>query len=211
MLTELGQSEPQLKSNVDLMRELLGLDDNVVTLNGNPFFETNVDEWSSDDSGVLTRSTDVSHEGVASALFEPGGAASVEIRITDAAAPAVVETQSYQFSAWVFHPFGWDQTRLVISWRDDVGGEVSATAGTITVIEAGLWTWLNLTATAPSLAVKARPSVRMQNTPAATDKMYVDEAIFADGLGFQTLFRSDVAGVSSAIAYHRFLIDVRDR
>lgn len=144
-------------------------------LNANPFFESNTTGWVAN-GGTVARSTVRSHEGVASALLTPSGSSGTpSLELTTSAAVPVTAGASYVASAWVYSTVG-DTVTAGLVWLDGANN-VQLTIGPDTVVPANTWTQVAVSADAPVGAVKGGPRVRMPNTPAATDLLYIDEAI----------------------------------
>lgn len=160
-------------------------------LNPNPGFESGTDEWNT--SGcALTRSTDEARSGRASGLITPDGSATAAILSVIATSAPVTPGTSYTYSAWVYSPDGWDEVVLQVQWVTGTGSGAGSASGPVTVIPAGVWTLLSLTAEAPANAARAQQVLGMTGSPTAADLMYVDDAILAEALDVVT-YRVTVA------------------
>ncbi len=143
-------------------------------LNANPFFETNAASWSAL-GGSVARSTAQFHEGAASLLLTPtGAAASVEARSENVPITAGV---AYRLSTWVRSTVA-RTMQCAILWRDAGASIVATTLGTLAAVPAGTWTYLEVTGVAPSSATQAMSvPVSMGGTPPSGHTVYIDEAV----------------------------------
>ncbi|MCT2277989.1 hypothetical protein M3G91_10165 [Micromonospora chalcea] len=164
---------PQLEARGSTLQDIANSYDVAgPAMNANPFFETNVAGWSAS-GGSFARSTAQFHEGAASGLLTPSGAASIAEVGTDLAAAAAGVT--YQMSAWV---------RCAVARSVVIGANwwtAGPTFGSDTVtsvaVPANTWTLLTFSATAPAGTVFAQMKVQMTGTPLASHLLYVDEAV----------------------------------
>ena len=158
-------------------------------INPNPYFETNTTGWAA--SGcTLARSTAQAHQGSASLLMTPTGAATAQAAFTASGSPAVTPGRQYTFTAWVYSPNGYGAVTADIDWLNASNQNISTTLGATTAIPAGTWTKLTTTATAPAQAARAAARVTIRNNPTATDVLYVDEARFVPAPGSVVVERS---------------------
>lgn len=153
-----------------------------VPLNGNTGFEVDTSGWISS-LGSLVRSTAEAFEGAASGLLTPtGGNPFADASIASASAVPVTPGVEYQWSAWVLSPNGWTDVQLYIEWIDATGATFSFEFSDANVIPAGVWTQLTFSAI-PSViedldARLASASIRIADSPAATDTLFIDQAEF---------------------------------
>ena len=158
-------------------------------INPNPYFETNTSGWAA--SGcTLARSTAQAHQGSASLLMTPTGAATAQAAFTSSGSPAVTPGRQYTFTAWVYSPNGYGAVTADIDWLDASNQNISTTLGATTAIPAGTWTKLTTTAAAPAQAAKASARVTIRNNPTASDVLHVDEARFVPAPGSVVVERS---------------------
>lgn len=141
------------------------------TLNSNPFFETDALSWTPT-GGSFVRSTAQQHEGVASGLLTPtGAAATAQIESENC---AIAASTSCRASAWVRCAVA-RNIDVGIFWYTAANAFISSSAAT-TAVAATTWTFLDTTATAPPTAAFARVMVRMTGTPPAGNTLHIDEA-----------------------------------
>lgn len=142
------------------------------TQNANPFFETDISNWSAIGAGI-SRSTAQFHEGIASLLLAPDGVtANVEARSD---APAAAPGQQWRASAWVRCAVA-RTVSVGIVWRDAVSGFISSSLTPVSVA-ANTWTLIDTGAlTAPASTAFAQLTVAMGGTPTASHLLYIDEA-----------------------------------
>lgn len=112
-------------------------------LNSNPFFETDVSDWTTD--AVIAQSSTYAHEGSSSLMLTNSGAIS---HIYSEHITAVAGT-SYVFTGWYFAEDNSSDTNLFISWYD--AGDVLLSTDIIDVTYVGGDGWVYSTgdATAP--------------------------------------------------------------
>jgi hypothetical protein len=141
------------------------------TLNSNPYFETDVSGWTAA-GGTITRSTAQFHEGAASMLLTPSGAAT-DVEVTTAAYVPVTAGQPVRLSMWL---------RCAVARNVDVfmvwsnGTTETGSASVTTALAANTWTLVDTTATAPLGTVQVRPAAAMRSTPLASHLLHIDEA-----------------------------------
>lgn len=143
-------------------------------VNQNPFFDTSVTGWSAVNCSV-SHSTAVVHpdiEAAGSALVTPTGGANCRIQATNTGAGTVNPGGRHQAVAWVWSPTAWSGFQVQVNWRDSGGSLVSTSSGTVTAVQAGEWTLLSETFTAPSGASQAQVIVQQTGTPAAGNIWY---------------------------------------
>jgi len=147
----------------------------VATLNANPFFETNITNWTAV-QGTVARSTAQFHQGIASLLLTPNGTGAT----TEARAELVPVTAGgkYRASAWVRCAVA-RSVSVNINWH--TAADVYIITSTFTAaVAANTWAFLDLAeATAPPTAAKARILITLSTTPPITHTLYVDQAILS--------------------------------
>lgn len=169
-------------SRLDLWRRVVV---STTPTNTNPYFETNTTDWTNQGYTSMVRSTAQFHEGVASLLMTPTGAA----------ATPYVQTGSYVTAGGArWEQRGWFRSttanktvRLKLQWFDNAAALISESTRDFTPV-AGLWIWMSNAATAPSNAVGVRWAVGQIATPAAGDTLHIDEAVLMpanDDLGIR--------------------------
>jgi hypothetical protein len=141
------------------------------TLNANPFFETNVLNWTPV-GGTFVRSTAHNISAPASGLLTPDGVtATVQVRSEAIATPV---GQSVRASAWVWSTAA-RNVDIIIRWTDAADALISTTTVT-TALGAGTWTFLDMTATAPANTVYSHLVISMGGTPPASNTIWIDDA-----------------------------------
>ena len=153
----------------------------------NPGFETNTTGWQAS-GGALARVTTEHHSGVAAGRLTPtGSAARPAVECQNAATLDVTGGLPYTLTAWVKFTAGWDYVLAELQWEDAGASAVDLTVGTTIDVAAATWTQVTVTGTAPYDAVKVRLRIVADQTPDATDIMYVDDVTF--GQADPVLFR----------------------
>ncbi|MFF0467533.1 hypothetical protein ACFYPX_08940 [Micromonospora zamorensis] len=142
-------------------------------LNANPYFETNVANWTVFD-GAFTWSTAQVHQGVASGRLVPNGVAAPQIRCE---LVPVTEGRDYQGSTWV-RCAATRAIDIAIHWLDAAQVQLSQSA-VGTSVTANTWTRLQVSGTAPVGAKFAFFRITNPGTPPVTAWLDVDEAILA--------------------------------
>jgi len=145
-------------------------------INSNPFFGTDVSDWSTENS-TLTRDTTYVHphpRATASMLITPaGGAAFVGAQAGITAVDSITPGASYTVGYWAFSVDGWADIRPTVSWYTSGAVFISTVSATAVAISSSLWTYFEATFVAPATANRAQGRVRMGSTPAASDTLWV--------------------------------------
>lgn len=144
-------------------------------VNANSFFAQDATSWDGVNTAV-TWSDEYVHpdpSATGSALVTPDGVnASGDLRSAIMPAGTVKPGGTYVVSGWVYSPAGWSDLRVGAYWYNGPTF-LSASTGDLTVVPAGVWTYLEATVTAPTSGVdSARVRIRQGDTPAATDVYY---------------------------------------
>jgi hypothetical protein len=180
--------------------------------NANPYFETDVTNWSGLNGATLSRSTVQAHEGTASMLITPNGSTADPQAQSDAI--AVTAGRSYFGQAWLRSP-GTPTVGVVIRWYSDVGGSsFISDSGTVAALTANTWTHSTVTAVAPPTAQSMRLVPKYSGTPLAATTLFVDEAVVGPSLGIKGDVESPAIvswPVSTITNSHQFLTAVRRR
>lgn len=142
-----------------------------VAVNVNPFFETDVSDWTVS-GGTFVRSTTKFHEGVASGLLTPDGVtATVNVHTTHV---PVQSGRPYKVSVWL----NCDVARTVnvqLLWFEGDMSFISVnTVGQ--ALTANTWTLVEGEFVAPALSELAWMQVEMFSTPPISHLLYIDEA-----------------------------------
>jgi hypothetical protein len=140
------------------------------TLNANPYFEANVADWTAS-GGTVARSTAQAHQGVASLLLTPSGAAA-DAETTTGYVP-VTAGGTVRISAWVRCAVA-RTVHVLAVWSN--GGSETGNTGVTVPVAANTWTLIDHAGTAPVGTVQARLAVAMHSTPPSSHLLYVDEA-----------------------------------
>lgn len=143
-------------------------------LNSNPYFETNADDWFSTGTSSLVRSTAQSHQGSASLLATPTGAASVVEVFHEMI--GVTPKISYSAGAWVRCATS-RNVNMDIAYYDS-GTSFLSSSGISTAVSADTWTYVQYESVAPEGAAYGRLVSAMTGTPSAGTLLYIDEAEF---------------------------------
>jgi|SRR5690349_4998466 len=144
-----------------------------VTLNANPYFETNASSWTAA-GGTIARSTVQAHQGVASGLLTPDGVTGTTEVSSDNCAVTVGNT--YKVSAWIW-PAVSRTVFLGINWFTAGLGFISNTSVSQT-LPSQTWTLMSMTAVAPATAAFGVLRIAMIGTPPTSNFLYFDEARF---------------------------------
>lgn len=141
-------------------------------LNANPYFETNVANWTPT-AGTFTRSTSQHHEGSASGLLTPDGSGNTAYVQSEQI--SVSAGADYQFSMWARCATARYIT-LNVNWFDSIGSYVTTTADIGgTTVTANTWTSISGTTTAPAGAAFASLVPTLYSPASASGFLYVDE------------------------------------
>jgi hypothetical protein len=177
--------------------------DYAVPSNANPYFETNVTNWTPINGPTLTRSTAQAHEGVASMLITPNGVGADPRAQSETL--VVTAGQSLFAQGWLRSP-GTPTVGVTIRWYSDAAGSTFISeSGTLSALTADTWTYFSVTGVAPATAIRARIAPRYSGTPAAATTLFVDEAIVGPSLGVKGDVESPaiIRWPSSAVADDR--------
>lgn len=142
-------------------------------INSNPFFETNATDWTSVNYSTIARSTAQFHQGTASLLCTPTGAAATP-KAQTTTLYAITTGGRYEFRGWVRSTTANKTIRVYIDWYNASNTLVSSTTRDITPV-ANTWLWAWVRGTAPATATQARIAIGQISTPAAGDTLYGDE------------------------------------
>ena len=157
--------------------------DSATPSNANPYFETDVSNWTGINGASLSRSTAQAHEGVASMLLTPNGVTADPRAQSEVI--VVAEGDSLFASGWLRSP-GTPTVGVTIRWYSDAAGStLISETGPLSAISANTWTPYWVTGVAPAGAIRARIAPRYQGTPAAGTTLFVDEAILGPSQGIK--------------------------
>lgn len=157
-------------------------------LNLNPFFETNVDNWTAAGSATVAWSSAVLYPGATGSMkITPNGVASA----CGAGSELVTVTggAAYTASAWMNSPGGYDNAHVLINWYTSGDVFISTSTGLQYTLDAGVWTEFGERFIAPTNAAKAAVWVWQAGTPAASDVWYSWGVKLAPASAVNTLFR----------------------
>lgn len=140
-------------------------------MNSNAFFEVDASNWTAS-GATVARSTLQAHEGVASLLLTPDGVSASAVARSELL-PAVVG-QVWRASVWVRCAVS-RNVSLNIDWRTSGGAFISTSTQTIAV-SAAVWTYFDLTGTAPATTGQVGLTVSMGSTPPGSNTLFIDEA-----------------------------------
>lgn len=143
-----------------------------VTLNANPYFETNAANWSVT-GGTFVRSTAQFHEGAASGLLTPDGVtATAEV---GSELVAVTAGKTVRVSSWVRTGV----TRSInigMNWYNSTPTFLSADVVATASITLNTWTFVHFTAVAPANTAFVQMKFQETGTPPASNTLFVDES-----------------------------------
>lgn len=142
--------------------------------NSNPYFEVDASGWTAT-GGSAVRSTAQAHEGVASLLLTPTGAASISA-VECTPVVGVQPGSQWRADAWVRCAVS-RQISLQINWYTPAGVYISSTVPVSATPGVGVWTALTTTQLVPDTAGRASVNVFMGSTPTAGSLLHVDEAM----------------------------------
>lgn len=146
--------------------------------NANPYFDTNSTGWTGINSSVA-RSTAfvISHPlALASLRVTPtgGGPTTAETAGPQSASLTVNPGSTITSGAWVYSPTGWASgVETAIDWYTSGAVYISTTVGTPVALVAGVWTYIEMTGTAPATAAAAAPKVVQVGSPTSADIYYI--------------------------------------
>ena len=145
-----------------------------IPLNPNGDFEENLTGWSG--SGATTSRVPTpagaSFDSEWSMRIEPDGVTEFPSAGSDFV--PVFEGREYTLNGWLYSTNATRQMSLNINWFDGVGGYLS-TSSNDKVIALGVWTWFEVTATAPAGAENANLAPTVPNFPSTDDMLIVDQ------------------------------------
>jgi len=143
--------------------------------NANPYLEVDASGYTGV-GGTIARSTAQAHEGTASLLLTPDGVTAV-VQARTVNLP-VTAGNSYIASDWMRTAVA-RTAGISIIWRDAGGAILSQTLGPTVSMQAGVWTYHEVSGQAPAGATQATFVVAsMSGTPPVSDTAHVDEACF---------------------------------
>ncbi|MFD6565399.1 hypothetical protein [Micromonospora profundi] len=168
----------------------------ITVYNTNPYFEANTSGWAVA-GGTIARSTAHAHEGVASLLLTPSGAAATVEAYTTGFVAATAG-QPYTFRPWLRCAVA-RSVRIAIVWWN--GTSETGDSNVSEAVAANTWTQLEATGVAPPGTVGWRLGVSMSGSPPNTHLLYIDEARLMPG-GTPDVLSNDVvrrhAGVTDS-------------
>ncbi len=187
--------------------------DTTIAQNLNPYFETNVTNWTGGGGATLTRSTAQFHQGAASMLITPDGVTATPRAQSDAI--AVTVGKSYFASGWLRSP-GTPTVGVRIRWYSDAGATVLISSdGPQLALVANTWTYFPISAVAPATAVTARVAVVYTGTPTAIQTCFCDEVIIGATMGVlgdvETPLFLSISSASNNLVTRTTVLGVRRR
>lgn len=152
-----------------------------LVLNSNHSFESGIHGWEGLNAS-LTHTREQARRGTGSMLQTPNGVSTVaRAHTTVADSPRVFAGVEYTFSAWLMSPTGHD-VDMTVQWFDEAGSQLGFPyIVPATPLPAGVWTLVSGSAVAPEGAYRLSWYINQRPLPAATDLLYIDEAIISDG------------------------------
>lgn len=142
-------------------------------VNANIYFEGGVANWTGGNGGTLASSGTQHHQGTLAARLTPNGTTANTNMLADEV--AVTAGLTYGASVWLWSTaaFTW---RVGLSWYNSSHTFLSSNLLNI-AMSAGTWTLFSTSAAAPAGAAFVRLTVQANGTPAASNILYVDEAM----------------------------------
>lgn len=144
-------------------------------LNANPYFETNVNNWTAV-NGTVAQSSAQSHQGTQSLLLTPTGG-NVQAYAQSELEP-VTAGSAYDATAWAWPTSAMTgNIGISINWYNASSAFLSTTANQANTVTSGSWNFLaaNRNATAPASAVFARIQALESGTPPSGATAWFDE------------------------------------
>jgi hypothetical protein len=165
-------------------------------LNSNPTFTSGISPWTAT-GGTLTQSNAQTHGNYPfSGLLTPDGAsaqavAKCELVPIDSNA-TVPGPRVLTADAWLYSPTGYGSVSLSINWYDS-GGSYLSTSSNTSGIAAATWTHIVNTFLAPATAAYAALVPTESGTPAASNLLYLSNAIIQYATGIATTLSSQIS------------------
>jgi len=107
-------------------------------------------------------------------------------------APVLVTAgEEYTASAWVYSPAGWGSVQIGFDWQAAGGGYLS-TSTELFPVQAGQWTYLTTTQTAPAGAVSGEIRVGEAGSPAPANILYVSQAAMTAAFQTEAPYQADI-------------------
>lgn len=154
-------------------------------LNSNMSFQSGTSPWTGNDGATIAQSaaftfaSAINAKATCSLQVTPDGSTAFPGAVSEKA--AVSASTAYTVSAWFYSPGGWTSgAEVAFGWYTSGNVFISFSTSSATVLTAGTWTQVTLTATSPSNAAKAGLIVQLAGTPPAAP-FYVAEAAFVAG------------------------------
>jgi hypothetical protein len=141
-------------------------------VNANPNFETNTTDWTNNGYSTMVRSTAQFHQGAASILGTPTGAAPTPYMETSGY--TATAGQLWEQRGWVRSPNANKTIRLRLRFYDVSAAFISEVTRDFTAV-ANTWVWASNQGIAPAGTVTVRYAVGQIATPAAGDTLFGDE------------------------------------
>lgn len=177
-------------------------------LNANADFETSLTGWGGS-GGTIARVPTLQpapFTGTWSLQFTPNGVA--EFPNAGSTTMPVTVGQQYVASGWLRSATA-RSLALNINWFTTAGAYLSTSANDVTV-EAGEWTWFELTATAPATALTANLAATVPDFPPATDVLWGDQITLRPAGGSPSDFPFDIRAGGEVMTVTAISDEVRD-
>jgi hypothetical protein len=135
----------------------------------NPYFETDISGWATDNSSITWSQDFVHPRGVGSLKITPNGTSASGGAVGPLSAVGTVTPGlSYRAGAWVYSPTGMTDVQVTAHWYNSAGTYLSTGGlGSGFTIPAGEWVYVESTLVAPANASRARIRPRFGSTPPA--------------------------------------------
>ena len=172
-----------------------------LTINTNPYFETDASGWTGINGATIARTTSVAHQGVGALSITPNG--STGNPSARSVPQSVTVGTTYYGHIWARSAGGYASgVAAVIDWCDGGGTTTTSVIPSPTSLSAGVWTALPVSGVAPGGTVQGAIRLRYNGTPLATDVVVMDEAILytgADGTAKTNAAWCDFAGIKGDV------------
>lgn len=149
---------PVLNSNADMSAGTTGW-----TTTGGPITSVDIPSGAPFDAPLSIR-------------FDPDGVTAVsQIAADSSVSGTVKEGLTYSISFWIYSTETLSDVRAGFNWYDVSDAYLTSSSGSLTIVQAGVWTYLTASLVAPASATSTRARVRFGGTVQATADIYVNQ------------------------------------
>lgn len=142
-------------------------DSPVGALNPNPTFQQ-ASGWAGGNGASFSFSTSTLFYGNRTGQITPDGITANPLMYANngSSIPGIVSGSSYRWKAWITSPAGWSPGAYAkIEWYNSSGTFLSSSTGNTAPLEPGVWSPVDIVATAPANATKVICYIQMVGTP----------------------------------------------